>query len=662
MSRYIFFALCFILLAVNFVTATEHKAIKPPVIEDLNDDPAIIEVILNATMHTYDFGTGNETEIWSYNGITPGPTIEAHVGQTLIVHFNNNLSDSTTIHWHGMELPATMDGSHLAQQPIKPGDSFRYEFTFLRPALFWYHPHVRTNVQVEKGLYGTILVSDTTASKNLGLPENEHILVLDDVQLNDAGQLTDPFPSDPVERAIAHVNGKEGNVLLVNGRSAFRDTIKNGEPHRLRILNASNSRFMRISIPGHKMWRIGGDGGLLESPIEISPVEMVMDTSAGGHHGGGDISDPDPSKGLLLTPAERADIVFTPIATDSIVIEWHDIARGRHSALLDSDGKIVLGHAHDDGKAMPQTLAVLYLDGDPAAASEYTPPSQLRSITPITYEGARRIPVMFGHGDPSPMGHVQFFAQMKNGMPLPFPMVTPDDAPKMEPGETIIWEVNNMTGGDHNFHTHGWHYQLIETEYVDMDNMDVHGKIVPAPYLEDKDTIIIPRRSGMKGRSRTITRLAQTYNDDGREGQIFASGKKPTADKSGGWLFHCHLLEHSAMGMMSFFQIVADINSVGVNSENVPSTVKLHANYPNPFNPSTNIGFEIAGKENVEIRIFDILGREVRTFVQKEYKAGVHSVVWNGKNNSGLSMSSGVYFYHLKAGSFSDVMKMTLVK
>ena len=79
---------------------------------------------------------------------------------------------------------------------------------------------------------------------------------------------------------------------------------------------------------------------------------------------------------------------------------------------------------------------------------------------------------------------------------------------------------------------------------------------IPAEYLEDKDTIILPARPGARGTSRTITRLAAHFTDEGREGQVTASGKVPTDTTSGGWVYHCHLLEHSYKGMISFLQVV----------------------------------------------------------------------------------------------------------
>lgn len=140
-------------------------------------------------------------------------------------------------------------------------------------------------------------------------------------------------------------------------------------------------------------------------------------------------------------------------------------------------------------------------------------------------------------------------------VPLPFPILTAADAPVARVGETRIIVVNNLTGGDHNFHLHGFVMQPIETQYIDLDN-PANNETVPAPYLENKDTVYVPRRRGAKGRSRNIVRLAVKIDDTGREGRITASGKTPTATTSGGWAFHCHIDEHAARGMLAFLQVV----------------------------------------------------------------------------------------------------------
>jgi FtsP/CotA-like multicopper oxidase with cupredoxin domain len=504
------------------------------VARDINPDPNIVEVTLVASESYVEFAPGVNTTVWAYNGATPGPTIEGKVGDKLIVHFFNILPEETTIHWHGVKVPANMDRSHIAQKAVAPGGYFRYEFDLLEASTFWYHPHIRANEQVEKGLYGALVVRDPDEDQRLGLPEREHVLLLDDVLLDENGQVAEPYPREPLGNALTQVNGREGNTLLVNGRASATGFIQRGVPHRLRMVNTSNTRFMRVSIRGHRMWRIGGDGGLLESPVAILPVELI--------------------RGILLTPGERADVVFTPNGEGPVYVEWHDIARGRHTASYRWDGTIGLGHEHDDGLYPPQTLLTFELLGD-QEGPEYVPPQHLRDIEVIDTDQAGQIVVTFGHTFPDPNGDITFFAAMKDGMPLPFVMVTQDDAPVAVVGETYVITVNNLTGGDHNFHIHGFQFQWIETELLDSGNLS-NNYVVPAHYLEWKDTILIPRRPGARGTSRTITRLAVRIDDTGREGLIEAFGKEPGEDTSGGWLFHCHLLEHSNRGMMNFLQVL----------------------------------------------------------------------------------------------------------
>ncbi len=547
--------LCVLFIAsASQAQAYNKKSISPRTAHDINPDPHIVEVVITAHERAVRYGTGNRTNVYSYNGGVPGPTIEGNVGDTLIVHFYNKLPEETTIHWHGLELPANMDGSNISQNPVASGAYFRYEFKLNKASLFWYHPHIRTSEQVEKGLYGALLVHDPVENAALGLPRREHTLILDDVLVNADGQITETEITDPLENAEGLINGREGNILLVNGKPDKRaKKLKRGVPHRLRVVNASNARFMRISLSGHHMYRIGGDGGLLETPIHIEPIRMVEDED------GTMISDPDLSKGLILTPGERADLVFTPRGRKRIELEWHDVARGRHAAFYKLDGTIGLTDAEDDGKRPPQTLMTFKLRGRDRGHPDYVPPATLREIDTIDTADAGMLMSMFGHSMPNADGEVTFFVQamMNNGMmtPLPFSKVTPELAHTVTVGDKRIWNVVNMTGGMHNFHTHGFGFQLLEIEYQDDLNPE-NNYVVPASYLEDKDTILVPARPGGRGTSRTIVRLAAHFTDEGREGQIEAFGKTPTDTTSGGWLYHCHLLEHSANGMMSFLQVL----------------------------------------------------------------------------------------------------------
>lgn len=95
---------------------------------------------------------------------------------------------------------------------------------------------------------------------------------------------------------------------------------------------------------------------------------------------------------------------------------------------------------------------------------------------------------------------------------------------------------------------------------------------------------------------------------------------------------------------------------------NAPATFVLAQNYPNPFNPSTTIRYSVPKTSPVVLTIYDILGHEIRTLVNTVKTAGTYSIVWNGDDNRGVPVSSGLYFYRIRAGQYSDMKRMALIK
>lgn len=102
--------------------------------------------------------------------------------------------------------------------------------------------------------------------------------------------------------------------------------------------------------------------------------------------------------------------------------------------------------------------------------------------------------------------------------------------------------------------------------------------------------------------------------------------------------------------------------SSSVEEANVPSSVKLYGNYPNPFNPETTISFDLNRDMNVELKIFDSRGSLVKELISGSYQAGNHKIIWNGKSDAGNSLSSGVYYIRLNAGSSSYIHKSLMIK
>src|SRR6187402_3354296 len=157
---------------------------------DLNPDPRIVEVTLDARIATVETAPGHSFEAWTYNGTLPGPLIRVRVGDRLIVRFTNHLPQPTTVHWHGIRVPIQMDGVPGVSQPeVKTGETFVYDFTVPDAGLYWYHPHVMSAAQVGFGLYGAFLVDDPSETFKVA---EERVLVLSDIDLTEQGKLEDP--------------------------------------------------------------------------------------------------------------------------------------------------------------------------------------------------------------------------------------------------------------------------------------------------------------------------------------------------------------------------------------------------------------------------------------------------------------------------------------
>ena len=211
---------------------------------------------------------GGKLRVWAYNGRVPGPELRIRLGDTLRVRFTNRLPQATTIHWHGVRVPNAMDGvPHVTQPPVEPGGTFTYEFTPKDAGTFWFHPHVRSSEQVERGLYGVLVVEDTAP-----LPYARDVVwVLDDWLLDETRQIFDRFntPHD-----LMH-DGRWGNFVTVNGRTDTTLDARGGERIRLRLLNASNGRIYAPEFAGLAPQIIAVDGLYLARPIPLGRFELA---------------------------------------------------------------------------------------------------------------------------------------------------------------------------------------------------------------------------------------------------------------------------------------------------------------------------------------------------------------------------------------------------
>ena len=407
----------------------------------MND--ATVSVGLEVREVPWEISPGRTVRGFAFNGQVPGPVIEANAGDELLVRLTNRLDERTTVHWHGIRVPAPMDGTESVQQAVAPGETFEYRFVVPDAGTYWYHSHVNETEQVERGLYGAIVVRGA----NEPVLDDERVLILDDLKLDAEGNIA--LFGDPQE----HHAGREGDIRLVNGREEPELEIAAGQTERWRFINASNSRYVRLSIGGKRFSIIGTDGGLLPRPLAATEV--------------------------LLTPGERYDLAVGPFtAGDVVALE----------AL-----------AYDRGKGLTATERFATIKVGPAAASRADIPAVLRRIEPLaTFDAA-------------PTRTVSMKALMHDG-----------HHQRGEPvrvGELQVWDLVNETGQDHPFHLHGFFFQVL----------DRNG--APPPLVSWEDTVNIPSKERVK-----IAWIA-----DNRPGQ---------------WMYHCHILEHHAMGMMAHFDVV----------------------------------------------------------------------------------------------------------
>ncbi|MBN2104036.1 T9SS type A sorting domain-containing protein [bacterium] len=116
--------------------------------------------------------------------------------------------------------------------------------------------------------------------------------------------------------------------------------------------------------------------------------------------------------------------------------------------------------------------------------------------------------------------------------------------------------------------------------------------------------------------------------------------------------------------MSGFWHMQASlITDVETKQENVPAEFRLERNYPNPFNPNTTIAFSISGPSLLRLEVYNVFGEKIRTLISdRQYEAGRWKAVWDGRNDKGAAVSSGIYFFRLTAGSRVQTRKMMLVK
>lgn len=403
-----------------------------PIPRDLNAAPDVLEIDLEARVEEIEILPGTKTPAWTYNGTLPGPIIRAKLGDRMIVHFKNSLPETTTIHWHGLRVPNAMDGAPgVTQPPIASGDSFRYEFVLTDAGTYWYHPHTDSSAQVGRGLYGALIVEDPADPASFG---DDLVMLLSDISLNERGELLDVDSGGN----FGDLFGREGTVLLVNGKVLPTLKVRNGKRQRWRIINATRARYYNLRLRDHRFMKLGGDNGLAARSQDVY--------------------------NLIVTPGERADAVFTPADPPGTrnVLRWVPTERGYGSTFNRSSVEMLAIETVADAPVTPEPI-----------------PAELRTIERLDVTAAkqRTLDLTIDIASTVEMG-INGVAHW-HAKPLEIAL-----------GDTEVWRIVNNTDFSHPFHLHGYFFQVQDDarvlEWKDTVNVPTKSELTIAVRFDDR--------------------------------------------------------------------------------------------------------------------------------------------------------------------------------
>ncbi|WP_238146870.1 multicopper oxidase family protein [Ornithinimicrobium murale] len=377
----------------------DTELVIPPLAESTIDEQGRRVFELTAQEGHLDLGEG-AVDTWGFNGDYLGPTLRAERGEEVLVHVRNELPEASTVHWHGMHLPAAMDGG--PHQMVEPGGTWDPTWTIDQPATtLWYHPHPhgRTQEHVARGLAGMFILDDPAAQ--VELPSDYGV---DDLPV---------IVTDPTVRRGAVDGGREfGDRVLVNGTEGPYAEVST-ELVRLRLLNGSPMRVYQFSLDdGSPLVQIGSDGGLLPAPHEATSVR--------------------------LSPGERAEVLVRLEPGETRVLRSIDPDLGQN----------FLAERFSGGQ---DRFDVLQL----RAADELADSPELpEELAPDIVEHA---------GDPSAVDRVREFrmsGRQINGAQMR--MDHADEVVTL--GDTEVWEVTNHGGEVHTFHVHDVQFRVLSVD------------------------------------------------------------------------------------------------------------------------------------------------------------------------------------------------------
>jgi FtsP/CotA-like multicopper oxidase with cupredoxin domain len=379
------------------------------------------------------------TDVWAYETRIPGPAIRLQQGEPVRITIKNELPEDTTVHWHGIRLPNAMDGvPGLTQAPIKPGESFTYEFTPPDAGTFWYHPHADSLQQIGRGLAGALIVD----AAHSPVVDRDILWVLTDWRLTSEAQIARGF-GNAMEAAMS---GRVGNTVTINGEILDEVRVQAGERIRLRLINTSLARMMALRFEGHH------------------PFVVAID---------GQPCDPHEPKGgrVLLGPAMRVDLVIDmqgePQTNYRVVDDFYDGLSYWLTKLVYDDKAPLRAHPLDAPIALPPN-PLPEPDLSSAERHELTLQGGMMGGGAMMGTGGMRgLP----RGASWAINGVSTICGDRGGMP---PLLI------LPRGRTYLLAIRNETAWWHPMHLHGFSFRVLSRNGA------------PVPHKEWADTVLVP--------------------------------------------------------------------------------------------------------------------------------------------------------------------------
>jgi FtsP/CotA-like multicopper oxidase with cupredoxin domain len=495
---------------------------------------------------------GAELRMLAYNGSIPGPTLHVRQGSQLTVQTHNGGDVETTVHWHGLRLENRYDGvPHETQEPIPMGGTYSCQVQFPDAGFYWYHPHMREDFAQEMGLYGTIVVEPTDPTYWPAV-DRELTLTLDDLLVED-GQIAPFLESGPTFTAM----GRFGNVLLINGETAFSAEVAAGDVVRLHLVNTANTRIFNVAVRGARAKLVGGDSGRYEretfvEEVLLAPSERaILDVH---FHTAGEVPlehrTPDRVYDLgsfSVTPAEgggTAAASFDVLRTDPELTAEHQS--------IGPD----LDRAPDKVLAFDSRMPLLYGDHSSEGSSYACPMHpEVTATEPATCPkcGMKLIP-----SDAPPVSAHDGSPSHDHGDGLEWEDLMPEINRASDPSNMIWQLIDRETGAENG--AIDWTFTVGDRVKIRLVNeMDSDHPMHHPFHIHGAGRFLILSRDGepesnLVWKDTVLLRAGETVD-------ILLDVSNP-----GLWMAHCHIAEHTESGMMFSFNVARKPEPVDVQT------------------------------------------------------------------------------------------------